>query len=297
MDSNKIEKLKQLSKLYKDGILTKEELELEKKKVLGENTSSIMETNLIKEKEPVKPIEDEEPKITYNVKKIGTDPNSDKHGITPNKKKVIYFIAAILILIGVGVFFGIYQHHQSVIAQQKEQARLDSIAEVERLREIRRRDSIAEVRRLLEIQRQDSIAKIKAMKISPEKLLKFKTYKDGEKYFLITDNLENYLQSIGYDLINKSTYYSEEGTDGTGPLTKHIKYVYKKGNSVVEYNSGDIQFTMQSEKDAEEFIEKCINMGFKFSHYGNQDSKIYRFPNAWGEIHQKGSEIIIGFAP
>lgn len=135
---DKIEKLQQLAELYKDGILTKEELEEEKRKILADKPAEASQSPNIPTPPPFPP------------RPSQLDPN-DNHSITdgqkpklsPNKKRLIYIAASIIVLIGIGVFVGLYQHHQAVVAQEREQARLDSIAEVER--------------RIIAQQREDSI--------------------------------------------------------------------------------------------------------------------------------------------
>lgn len=149
MDQDKVEKLKQLSELYKSGILTKEELEAEMKKVLGDKTKD--EKNKNEGYSPSQRVANQKSQrkqTTFTDKSYGDNPNRK---LAPINKKIIYFIAVIIILIGIGVFIGLYQHHQNQIAlaKEREQARLDSIAEVERLLEIHRQDSIrhdAEIR-------------------------------------------------------------------------------------------------------------------------------------------------------
>lgn len=136
MNSNKIEKLKQLSELYKEGILTKEEVEQEKKKILAEDESQT-ERNTSPGPSRTTP--------TYDN---GDEEDEIK---SARKKKLIYGGIALIILIGIGVFIGLYQHHQNRITleNEREQARLDSIAEVERQIAQQREDSIrhdAEIR-------------------------------------------------------------------------------------------------------------------------------------------------------
>ena len=136
MNSNKIEKLKQLSELYKEGILTKEEVEQEKKKILAEDESQIESNSATG------------PYKTSSSYDNGYDEDETK---SARKKKLIYCGIALIILIGIGVFIGLYQHHHNRITLEKEreQARLDSIAEVERQIAQQREDSIrhdAEIR-------------------------------------------------------------------------------------------------------------------------------------------------------
>lgn len=301
MDNSKINKLKELGELYKKGILTKEELENEKKKLLSDNktTDSFRKEN---NSDYLSRSTDDKPHINTEIKIANRKASFQPKPLSPSKKRLIYILAAIVILIGIGVFIGLFQHHQSVIAQQKEQARLDSIAEVERLAEIKRQDSIAEVKRILEMQRQDSIAK--AQTISPENLLKFKKNKYGDRYLAITDNLESYLKSIGYELTNKTTFYDQEGTDGTGPDLKYYKYEFKKNGNILTYYHEDgysnvipyIHFSLSSEKDAKDFINKCKKMGFEYS-YSNNGYVSYSFPDMRGTVTQKDAEISIDFNP
>lgn len=135
---DKIEKLQQLAELYKDGILTKEELEEEKRKILADKPAEASQSPNIPTPPPFPPRPSQsDPNDNHSI----TDGQKPK--LTQNKKRLIYIAASIIVLIGIGVFVGLYQHHQAVVAQEREQARLDSIAEVER--------------RIIAQQREDSI--------------------------------------------------------------------------------------------------------------------------------------------
>lgn len=255
MDSNKIEKLKQLSELYKEGILTKEELEIEKQKVLSDNLS---DGSSIENKKDLRPLVSnlDNPDISSKKESKERPHRNSDNGLTniiPTGKKFIYLVATIVLLIGIGVFFGIYQHHQSIIAQQKEQDRIDSIAEMERLMEIRRQDSIAEVQRILEIQRQESIRRDSIEKLKNSPIADFNI--DSHKYLMMPNEIikSNIPGEIGrYQ--NKGNFYKvylgyEDG-DGIGlyMIVKNTLYFVDAGsaNNVenIKYNSSTNTVTL-----------------------------------------------------
>lgn len=171
MDDKKISKLKELSELYKSGILSKEELDSEKNKLLHGNQESNVVDNLhhtgnnnprenvidepqsqvltnLQSKEKINNYDDDESSHSDEDENNGRSINA---WFENNRQKLYYFGGSLIILIGIWVFFGLYQHRQNqiAIAKEREQARLDSIAEVERLIAQHREDSIrrdAEIR-------------------------------------------------------------------------------------------------------------------------------------------------------
>lgn len=156
MDQDKIEKLKQLSELYKAGILTKEEVEQEKNKILGkvqlthisegEPNAQNKENGEISQPNNNDKDEAEFPEPSPSNPTYEDYDNKEDEIKEARKKRLIYGCILLLILIGIGVFIGLYQHRQNQIAyaKEREQARKDSIAEVERMIIKHREDSIKE---------------------------------------------------------------------------------------------------------------------------------------------------------
>lgn len=157
MDDNKISKLKALSELYKAGILSKEELEIEKKKLLGDSNKDKAPETRNEESNSSSFSEKNDENIEIQHPSLNEDSNNEQteqteefnsrslsNWIVENKTKFYYLTASLLILIGIGIFIGLYQHRENQIAfaKEREQNRLDSIAEVERLMAKHIEDSI-----------------------------------------------------------------------------------------------------------------------------------------------------------
>ena len=262
MDTNKIQKLKQLSELFKQGILTKEELETEKNKILAKDKSEAENNDVSSSNKETEEINssDNEPEDEH----IQPSPEyhsyvdyDDDEGIKEaRKKKFIYGGIALAILIGIGVFFGLYQHRQNQLAyaKEREQARLDSIAEVERLLEIHRQDSIAEVER----KRKEQILFIKKM-ISNGHIMTIgnimipSSYEDrtalqriknhlnceidGKDYSVLIRGRSNGPATDDYDGGWESFEYTKPGKNITpnGTVTYELEWYFRVEEEIVSY--------------------------------------------------------------
>lgn len=263
-EDSKIKKLKELSELYKAGILTKEELEAEKNKILAKDKSEEENNNAPKsnkEKEEINSsdseLEDEktQPSPVYDS---NDDYDYDEEEIKEaRKKKLIYGGIAFAILIGIGVFIGLYQHRQNQIAyaKEREQARLDSIAEVERLLEIHRQDSIAEVER----KRKEQMLFIKKM-ISNGHIMTIgnimipSSYEDrtalqqiknhlnceidGKDYSVLIRGRSNGPATDDYDGGWESFEYTKPGKNITsnGTVTYELEWYFRVEEEIVSYH-------------------------------------------------------------
>ena len=100
INKTKIEKLLELKKLYENGILTKEEMEAEKQKILGTTTPPPKQSIPHETKEPVKEIE------TYdNITAIDSEFEEDEEESFFKRNKVLIILCIVAGVIGIYFLF------------------------------------------------------------------------------------------------------------------------------------------------------------------------------------------------
>ena len=314
MEPSKIDKLKELSELFKAGILTKEEVEEQKNKILNETslTSSLKNnsensSHKLSDKDNVESFSKNNDVTNHTKGSVNYKPLKSKDNksssfsdwFNSNRKKAYYLIATILVLIGTGVFIGLYQHRQNEIAlaQQREQERLDSIAEVERLLEKHRLDSIAEVERIRR-EREDFI------NTHPLLASTFLTVKSVPGYSNHNLSFKNYLtdtlREYRFEKISSEKVDYQIGTEG-GPPDKVFQIVYERDGtsiSIITHNEKlnhiyKVEINFHTNSEVTEFMKNAMKMGFE-----NRGDGIYIYTEAssWC-IVKNGNKLRISCVP
>lgn len=291
MGKDKVDKLIQIAELYKEGLLTKEEFEQEKKRILSmkESNEEVVRNERIKieEKKPGLP----NPQIiqpgwkeNQSLYPTSTTKNSS------NKNKVIYLVSALIILIGIGVFIGLYQHHQSTVVKQREQARLDSITEVERQLEIKRQESIAQIERKREEYE-------KFIQNNPVLISSLLTSSYEYPYLNYYKNIAKKLGELGFDKISSSYIEHEVGSEGVD--VKCLKTIFQREGITVTLisqkedinNVYDTEINFSSSADLNQFLKSAKKIGFS-----KKRDDFYVYGESWGwYILIDGNKVLISY--
>lgn len=179
-----------------------------------------------------------------------------------------------------------------MVAQQREQDRLDSIAEVERLIEIHRQDSIAQVER----KKQEHEEFMNNHPLLLSTFLSVKRY-DGYNDLSYNNNFPTKLKELGFEKINSAVIEFEAGTDGSSWEVSKVTFQRDKTSITLITQKENIQNVYEMEIyfgddiEMDKFLQSAIKMGFN-----KENNSFYSFGGGWG-INIKGDKVTLYYAP
>ena len=222
-------------------------------------------------------------------------PELEIHPSNPSNKKKWWWLAAVLIvLIGTGVFVGLYQHNQYLKEQEelarREQLRRDSIAAVE-----------AELARLEQL-RQDSIRLAQEELANRLVIGTFCKYDSNESVMatLSSNKISSNLENLGFTLINTNQTRTEVCGDGSAieiaKIYQRDKYGYDitvRVKSIEGWVSPAVEILFPNSELKNEFLKTAVKNKYKKS-----SSDFYQGPNLdcyWygTDIYIKGNNVNI----
>lgn len=265
MDENIISRLKKLGQLYKEGLLTQEEFEEQKRRILTGETHATEKSN---QKETVK---NPSPRTVPDNQHDTNPPTRPKDPKRRNKRIVVIAIIAIVIIAAaIAIPLSISHKREAERQQQMELARLDSIQREEaRLEALR----IEEAR--LDSIRQDSIAFEEKMRLLPEDLICSVRDEGGTSYH-IRNNILEILEAKGFQKGKTELTYDGIDEISGGPVkgyrTKYernvngrkisLDYYSEKYAAAPNYKDDSFDFEFFDKKDLYDFINGIRKMEF-----------------------------------
>lgn len=272
MDENIIPRLKKLGQLYKEGLLTQEEFEEQKRRILTGETHAKEKSN---QKETV---EKPNPR-TVPSDQHDTNPSTPPNDIKRRNKKivVIAIIAVIIIAAAIAIPLSISHKREAERQQQLELARLDSIQREEARLEIENRE--------------DSI-NFESNRLKPTHFIK----RVSSKCYAFADpDIYSNLQAFGFikgrtsERGYNSSTYDEFGYDVDRTIRTDYNRDTKEGNAninIIQYNvdwggfcTSEFYITInfEDERSKNAFLSDLLKMNFVYQNEQNSHITIGNF--------------------
>ena len=292
---NSIEQLRQLGDLYKQGILTKEEFEEQKRRLLAEETHLIVNSSQDESlrNPPKRPVADNQPDTNSS-----TPPKDAKRR---NKRiAIIAIITVVIIAAAIAIPLSLSHKREAERKQQMEMARLDSIQ-----REEARLDALRLEEARLDSIRQDSIAFEERMRILPECFIKLS--KSGTFYLFRDNNLQT-LEAKGFvkgktDLIYEGSDMLSNGQyrvyktvyerEVNGRRLK-VNYFYSKYDNAPAYQNDSYEFEFTNQNEMEQFVNQLRTMKFGYKIMDDGSENFYDLEDGCNAgFYIKGNKILM----